>query len=302
MSVCVLGGINWDVVLDVAELPRPGETIAALGDHQSPGGKGLNQAVASARQGVATRLLGALGADAPGAMLRAFIAEAGVGDDVIEAAGLRTGQADICVARDGANTIIVSTGANAAYGAADVARAPIAGDRVFVSQFEATFEATEALFRTDAARAGTRILNTAPAKLEGRHLLALADIVILNETELERFAGSAALTERADIIAAAEQIIGTRQIAIVTLGDDGCLVLHDGERRHLPGHRVPVIDTVGAGDCFVGVLAAALAEGADIVAATARANAAAALAVGVIGAAPAMPSRAEVDAFVARAG
>jgi ribokinase len=301
MTVIVLGGINEDVVLSVDNLPRLGETIHALGIVHGAGGKGLNQAIGAARQGGAVRMLGAVGDDAPGATLMGIMAREGIDTtDVAIVSDQSTGQAFITLSRSGDNTILVNAGANAAYGSAAIATARTDA-RIFLTQFEATPEAIEALFTTAAAKKGIRILNAAPAIKACRPLLSLADILIVNETELQVFADLPTVPERLDDIAAAARSLVSRsdQQVIVTLGANGCLCVAIDTQEMIAGFTMKAIDTIGAGDCFCGVLAASLDEGMGIGAALRRANAAAALSVTRAGAGESAPTRAEVDALLA---
>jgi ribokinase len=299
MSVCVLGSINWDIVAHVAALPRRGETILSHRLTQSPGGKGLNQAVAAARFGGSTRLIGALGRDAYGAQLRAFLRAEDIGDaDVRDVEGAPTGQAYICLAENGDNQIVVTQGANAAIDANAVQASVSPNARVFLTQFETPPPVIEAFFRTPAAQAGTKILNAAPALMEGKYLFPLADILIVNETELAHFSGHK-IGALDDVVPAARALSSTNQTIIVTLGADGAMAVKAEGANHVPGHAVVAIDTVGAGDCFCGVFAASLAEGAPLAEAMRLANTAAALSVGRFGAAQSMPTRQEVFAFAA---
>lgn len=298
MTVTVLGGINEDVVIDVAALPLPGETVAARGVDRGAGGKALNQAVAAARFGAATRLLGAIGEDAAGLFLREVMQAAGVDHGgVATLAGTATGRAFICLAADGSNTIIVDAAANAAYDAAAL-RADLRPSRVSLTQFEARADAIAALFASPDA--GLRILNAAPALTDQRDLLSQADILIVNETECMAFAGMAALPPAAaELATVARGLLGGSLAKIViTLGAEGCLLVDRDGHQAFSGIAVPVVDTVGAGDCFCGVLAAALAEGIDLPTALRCAGAAAAISVGREGAAASSPLRAEVEAFL----
>ncbi|WP_174274307.1 ribokinase [Sphingomonas bacterium] len=304
LAVIVLGSINEDIVAQVEDLPRRGETVAALRIDRSPGGKGLNQAVAAARFGARVTLRGAVGDDAAGALLRTEMEKAGLdtaGVDIV--ANTATGQALIYLARNGDNSIVVATGANADYGAARLAATPLPACTVLLTQFESTIDAIEALFSGGGDRP-LRILNAAPALLGGRSLLPLADIVILNETELQTFAGSLApLLDDEMLVAAARRLISRPdQRVMVTLGADGCRSIDAATMESIPAFPVAVVDTVGAGDCFCGVFAAAMAEHMTITDALRYAAAAAALSVGRRGAATAMPYRAEVEAFLRDAG
>jgi ribokinase len=295
MSVCVLGGINWDMVLSVAELPRPGETMLATGFAETAGGKALNQAIGAARYGAATTLLGALGKDAPGEALLAFLEDNRIDTSRIAVLDdAPTGRAHICLAANGANMIVVHSGANTRFDAHAVGEP---AGTVFVTQFEAELDAIEALLRNPAARAGRKILNTAPALPEARDLLALADILVMNEVELETYSGVAVSADDLSATAAtARRVARDDQSVVVTLGSAGCLIVEGDAFKHIPGRPVAAIDTIGAGDCFVGTLAAALDAGETLLEAARRANAAAAIAVGRSGAAAAMPTRAELDA------
>jgi ribokinase len=300
-SVCVLGGVNWDVVAHVRALPRPGETIHGLSLSQAAGGKGLNQAVAAARFGAPTLMLGAVGQDGPGVSLLAYLRAAGVDADQVKIdADLPTGQAHILLDQDGANMIVVTAGANRAFGAQQASAAAIPHGGVFVTQFEAQADAIAALFARPQAQAGLKILNAAPALAEHRALLDRADILLVNEAELARFAGLDAPPEAIDDVAdAARGLIGRPgQAVIVTLGGRGGVAVQAD--AVIPFHGLPatVIDTVGAGDCFCGVLAAALAEDRPLPQALALANAAGALSVERPGGADSAPAREEVLARV----
>ena len=294
MSVCVLGSINLDIVCQVGELPAPGETVAALGVARFAGGKGANQAAASARWGAATRLIGAVGRDGAGDELLARLAEAGV--DIAAIARLPdqpTGAAYIFVSAAGENMIVVVGGANRAVAPADIAALDLAGCAVFLAQLETPVAAIIALFSTAAATAGVRILNAAPALAEGASLFPLTDILVVNETELARYAGP-----NRQIARAARRLI-TRpgQSVIVTLGAAGALAVSAEALIEVAGRPAKVVDTTGAGDCFCGVLAAALADGADLAQAMALANAAAALSTECPGAAVTATLRADVEAL-----
>ncbi|MFN3522784.1 MAG: ribokinase [Phenylobacterium sp.] len=301
MSVCVLGGINLDHVVRVTALPAPGETAAGRDLAVTPGGKAANQAVAAARFGARARLLGAVGQDAAGAQMLAFLARAGVdASGVTRLEGQTTGQAFITIDRAGRNTIVVAAGANAAFLDDHVRAADLGGARVLLTQLEATLPAVEALFRAPAAADAVKILNAAPALEEAAPLLPLADIVVVNEIELARFAGlEAPPAGLAAATAAARRLLARPdQTVVATLGAEGALAVTGGEAIHAPGRRAEAVDTVGAGDCFCGVLAAALAEGLGLEPALSYANAAASIAVTRRGAAESAPRRAEVERLV----
>jgi ribokinase len=300
MSVCVLGSINLDIVCTVAELPAPGETVMALGIERFPGGKGANQAVASARWGARTALVGAVGQDEAAEVLLDHLAGAGVDVSAIaRLADAPTGQAHICVSAAGENTIVVVGGANRAVAAADIAALDLTRHAVFLAQLETPLAAIEAVFASDAGRAGMRILNAAPALDEGQSLFPMANVLVVNQTELARYAGAAqaAVSPRDAAIAARRLISRPNQKVVVTLGADGAAAVDANDVRLVPGRPARVVDTTGAGDCFCGILAAALAEGADLTQAMALANAGASLSTERAGAAVAATLRAEVEAL-----
>lgn len=299
--VLVAGSINMDVVAKAGRHPRIGETVAGHEVLFLPGGKGANQAIAASKLGAPTMLIGCLGRDAFGRDLRAFLAATDLDLEFLrDTADAPTGTAIITVA-DGDNTIVVIPGANASVNADDVAAPPLAAGDIAVCQFEIPLPAVTAFLERARAVGATTILNPAPALPCDRRLLGLADVLILNETELGFFAkreiGPA--SDPATIIEAARSLqTDSRQTICVTLGPRGFLALIDGEPHGEPGRPVTAVDTTGAGDCFVGAVAAKLAQQRSVRDALHYANVAASLCVQRVGAAPAMPSAAEVAAQV----
>jgi ribokinase len=302
-AVFVAGSINMDVVATAERHPRIGETVAGRDVLYFPGGKGANQAVAAAKLGAATTLIGRVGEDAFGRDLRTFLGTQGVDltfvQDTVEA---HTGTAIITLA-NADNTIVIIPGANALVSAADVGSATLARGDVAVSQFEIPLPAIGAFFKRARATGATTILNPAPAIPFERELLDLADILILNETEL----GFLAKTELRDtedhsrFIEAARLLrTDTDKVTCVTLGKRGVVALVGEETLIIAGHNVKAIDTTGAGDCFVGAVAAQLAIGKSIRDAFETANVAASICVQRMGAAPSMPTAAEVAIVITR--
>jgi ribokinase len=293
MGVTVLGSINVDTILSVSDLPRPGETVMASGSARAPGGKGANQAVAAARMGAVTRMIGAVGDDADGAWMRRLLEDEGIDvDSVVVLPDIATGAAAIAVDARAENLIIVAPGANAALTPAAL---PPATDDVLLAQFEIPVETIAAAF---AAARGPRLLNAAPALADGAFLFAQSDIVIVNEHELALYAGRSSIETHGEAEAAARSLLSrSGQAVVVTLGADGAIAVWQDRALHVPGLPVTPLDTVGAGDCFCGSLAALITEGLTLEAALPIANAAAALCTQARGAAPAMPRRATVEAF-----
>ena len=299
--VFVAGSINMDVVATADRHPRVGETVAGKQVLYFPGGKGANQAVAASRLGARTTLIGRLGKDSFGAELRTFLGDQAIDlGYVVEMAEAHTGTAIITVA-EADNTIVVVPGANGLVGADDVEVVPLLAGDVAVSQFEIPLPTIAAFFRRGRAAGATTLLNPAPAQRMSDELLALVDILVLNETELGFFAGVdlSDSDEAAKIIGVARRLQARQdQTICVTLGKRGVLALAGREEIAVQGRTVKAVDTTGAGDCFVGALAAQLADGAPLRAALAFANAAASISVQRMGAGPSMPTAAEVKAVL----
>jgi ribokinase len=299
--VFVAGSINMDVVASAGRHPKVGETVAGNAVHYFPGGKGANQAVAAAKLGASATLIGRLGADAFGQQLRTFLSQQGVDLSFVkDSAEAHTGTAIITIA-DADNTIVVVPGANALVSAEDVAAPALATGDIAVSQFEIPLSTISAFFQRARTAGATTILNPAPAKMFGPELLDLVDVLILNETELGMLANMELrdTDEPGRFIDAARSLqTGSDRMICVTLGKRGVLALAGGEASMIAGRAVRAVDTTGAGDCFVGALAAQLAGGTPIRDALNYANAAASICVQRMGAAPSMPTVAEVAAVI----
>ncbi|MDF0518926.1 ribokinase [Bradyrhizobium yuanmingense] len=298
--VFVAGSINMDVVATADRHPRIGETVAGRQVLYFPGGKGANQAVAASRLGARTTLIGRLGRDSFGAELKAFLGGQGIDlGYIVETAEAHTGTAIITVA-EADNTIVVP-GANGLVGADDVSVVPLLKGDVAVSQFEIPLPTIDAFFHRARAAGAVTVLNPAPAQKMPVELLALVDILVLNETELGFLAGvelsesdaAARITDVARKLQARED-----QTICVTLGKRGVLALAGREEMAVQGRAVTAVDTTGAGDCFVGALAAQLAEGAALRTALVFANAAASISVQRMGAGPSMPTAADAAAVL----
>jgi ribokinase len=295
--VFVAGSINMDVVATADRHPKIGETIAGREVLYFPGGKGANQAVSAAKLGAPTTLIGRLGKDSFGQELRTFLTAQGVDLGFVQESDAHTGTAIITLANSD-NTIVVISGANGLVTPADVSAVTLAKGDIAVSQFEIPLTTVAAFFKHTRAAGATTILNPAPAIAFGSELLDLVDVLILNETEL----GLLARTEIHDgddvarIIDAAKTVQGGgHRIVCVTLGKRGVLALADGKPLMIEGRPVKAVDTTGAGDCFVGAVAAQLAAKKSISDALNYANRAAAICVQRMGAAPSMPTAAEVE-------
>lgn len=291
--VVALGSCVVDLVFRMPRLPGRGETLFARSAGIYPGGKGLNQAIAARRLGAETTLIANLGDDLFGHYLLELLSGEGVDTRyVARDAANGTGFAAPVVFDDGENSILSAPQANLALQTAlvEAAREAIAAAGALLLQFEAPMEANIAAARI-ARAAGTRVvLNPAPVVAHPPELLALADVLVVNEVEAAMLAGG---THPA---AQARTLLGGRELAVVTLGEQGAVfATASGEAGVVEAFPVQAIDSVGAGDAFCAALAVALCEGQAAGAAVRFAAAAGALAVTVAGAATSLPRREAVD-------
>ncbi len=294
-SVVVVGSLNLDVVVRTPRHPRAGETVLGHGHAEHPGGKGANQAVAAARLGASTAMLGRVGDDTAGERLRASLVDAGVDLAALDTtSGVRTGAAFITVDDEGENTIVVSSGANAHLAAADVDhhRDLVEAAGVCLLQLEVADEVVVAAAR---AAGGRVVLNPAPARDLPAGLLEDIDVLVPNEGELARLGGVDTAPSDLDELAALARSLAVPTV-VVTLGPRGALVVGADRLDLVPAPEVDVVDTTAAGDTFCGALAAAIVRGEDLVTATRWAVAAAVLSVQRDGAQPSIPTRDEVEA------
>lgn len=302
--VVVFGSLNMDLVAGVKRIAAPGETVPGLSLDRFPGGKGANQALAAHKAwgpGGAVRLFGKLGGDPLGAELLAFYRAEGLAvDGIAVSAAAPTGTALIQVERDsGQNAIVVVPGANADFAPKDMAAVEVREGDILLSQFEVPLDCILALFQRGRNLGAVTLLNPAPAKPIHEALLAAVDIFVLNEPELAVLTGTDVTEDSPDreIEGAARALVSAEgQSVVVTLGPRGALAVREERSYRVPGRPVAAVDTTGAGDCFVGTLAAALAQGRGFEDALATANAAAALSVQRRGAGPSMPTAEEIAA------
>ncbi len=292
IDVAVLGSANLDQVLRVAAIPAPGETVLATGQDRHAGGKGFNQAVAAARAGAATAFIAALGRDDASDELLAAMHADGINTTAVRRVDGPSGQALIMVADSGENSIVVSAGANetlATLSALD--RQTIERAAVLVAQLEVPVAVVAEAAAVARDCGTTVVLNAAPARPLDDALLRLVDLLIVNEHEAVELGGAD------DPVQAAVALTDRVSAVVVTLGAEGAAhVDADARVTRAPGVSAAAVDTTGAGDTFVGVLAAALAAGSAIDDAVRRAVTAGALSVEAAGAIPSIPTRAAVDA------
>lgn len=292
--VFVVGSSNTDLVVDVPRVPLAGETVLGGALATFAGGKGANQAVAAARAGASTSFIGAFGHDASGRERRAALARERVDcSGCVQLRGLASGVA--LIARAPAdNAIVVAPGANAALSARHVRRglASLAERDVLLCSLEVPLDAVVAAAEVASGRGALVILNPAPLPPAGLpdELLSCVDLVTPNEHELAALSGRKPGRESAAHLAR----LGPHLTFVITRGARGIDLFHGGvyTPRAVVPPRVKVVDTVGAGDCFSGALAAALARRrADLEGALRFAVAASALSVTRAGAQAAMPAR-----------
>jgi len=292
--VTVLGSLNMDISVTVPRLPEPGATVLGSAARFTPGGKGANQAVAAARLGAGVRMAGCVGDDDFGRRLLASLREEGVGHDGVRVtADAPTGLAMISVDHAGENIITVAPGANHEVGATEIAAAASAPADVLVICAEIPVPAIKAALTTT----NTCILNLAPAPPEPDAAAIVAggvDWLVVNETEAGAVLGRPVrgLAEAGE--AAAALLAAGARHAVVTAGAHGAGLAGPDGTGTVSAFRVDAVDTVGAGDTFVGALAVALAAGIPAAEAVRAAAAAAATAATRPGAQAGMPRPADI--------
>ena len=290
-SVVVVGSVNADLSARVARIPAPGETVLATGFARSPGGKGGNQAVGAARAGgAAVTFVGAVGTDADGAWLADRLDAAGVDVATLTRVEGPSGQALISVDAAGENAIVVVPGANAAFAEVTPVQADaIAHADVVLAQLETPLATVTQAARIARDHGVRFLLNAAPSQPLPPDLLALLDVLIVNEHEARDVARTDDLDE------ALTRLVAEVGTVVLTLGASGSRIVHRGQEPiSVPARRVEAVDTTAAGDTYCGVLAAALARGASWEAAAEEASVASALTVTRPGAQDSIPTRAEV--------
>jgi len=300
--IVVVGSVNTDLVLRVAHLPGAGETVSGSSLLTLPGGKGANQAVAAARQGAVVQFVGAVGDDDFGTRQRENLAREGI--DLTHLAtltGQATGVAMIAIDAQGQNMIMLSEGANGRVSVEQVeaARSAIESADMLLCQLETPLAAVRRAIGLAHAKGVRVLLNPAPARPLEASLLAQVDYLVPNETEASQLTGlPVAHAAQARLAAEALRGAGVGQV-LITLGEHGVLVAGAGGSSLQAALDVPVVDTTGAGDTFVGCLAVAVAQGRGLAEAVREAQGAAALKVTRLGAQAAIPRRDEVQAFLA---
>jgi ribokinase len=300
--VTVVGSFNMDLFIEAPRFPAPGEAILGKNFRRACGGKGANQAYAVARMGMPAAIIGAVGQDAFGDEMVANLVEAGVSTGgVARRTDVASGTAMIVLDATGQNQIVVANGANDTLTAADVRahRDLFAQSKAVVVQLETPLDAVEATLRLAREHRGLGILNPAPFAPIGDALLHLCDWIIPNENEAAKLSGA----EVRDAASAASAAVAMKlrcacPRVLVTLGANGAWLDTPEFTGHVPGFKVKAVDTVGAGDTFIGAFVTRLVEGAGPCEAARFGCAAAALAVTRRGAQASIPTREEVEAWL----
>jgi ribokinase len=296
--IVVIGSINMDLVARTPRIPLAGQTLIGSGFTTTPGGKGANQAVAIARMGYPVHMVGAVGDDVFGSALMDNLAEAGVDATTVARVEGPSGVAPILVADNGENSIVVVQGANGKVDPAQIDRSAslIRSAGIVLYQLELPMATINHAIAVCAESSVPVMLDPAPAADLPDALWTKLTWFTPNETETALYTGSAMSAEDA----AKHLLSRGLQGVVMKRGADGAYVaLASGEARWVRPFRVEAIDTVAAGDCFNGAFAVALLEGTDPFTAARFASAAAAISVTRRGAQASMPTRAEVDAFLA---
>lgn len=298
--IVVYGSINIDVIGHAPTLMRRGETVLGTTLEMLPGGKGGNQALAAARAGGEVRMIGCVGQDAFATSALALLSEAEMDLSFVRRMDRHTGTALIVVDDAGENMITVLPGANSRLNVTALERAGIEAGDWLLLQLETPLDGVLAAARYARKAGACTVLNLAPFMNFPPELLDEIDYLVVNETELKGVLGmlqAPTLDVTQAVSWLAERLSNT---VVATLGAEGAIAASNGELIDVPAIAIKPVDTVGAGDTFVGYLATGLAEGDDLETALQRAAIAGGLACLKPGAQPSIPERAEVEAWSAQ--
>lgn len=296
----VVGSLNMDLTLEVSRFPQPGETIQGRNFRSAHGGKGANQAFAVARMGLPVALIGAVGEDSFGTDMVAGLAEVGVEvSRIVRRAEVASGTALITVDAAGQNQIVVANGANDTLTPGDITAAlgDLGDCRALLLQLEIPLPAVSTAIQLGRAAGVPVFLNTAPCLELPDELLNQCDWIIANEQEASQLTGHTVTSPaEAGFAATALRQRAPKAGIVITLGAAGAWIDSATFTGHVPGFAAETVDSVGAGDAWIGAFATQLLAGRPVAASARFAHLAAALAVGRRGAQSSIPSRAEVEA------
>jgi ribokinase len=303
LHVVVVGSTNFDMVVKADRLPKEGETMLVSNLKFFPGGKGANQAVAAARMGAHTSLVGAVGSDIIGDFLLLGLVAEGIDTTRVRRDLTRaTGSAFIMLFPNGNNCIAVDPAANFTLTPADIEQARDVIERAdaLSTVLEIPLETVEAALRLARKAGKLTVLDAGPPRYCPQEILTLADVVSPNETELACLTGEE-VRGRVSAREAAEKLLslGVKTV-VLKLGSDGSMLVTAKKSKHFPACKVNPIDPTAAGDAFTAALTVELAAGNDLEHAIRFANCAGALAASKLGAQPSLPTRLEVEALAAK--
>ena len=297
--ILVVGSLNADLVARAPRFPQPGETISGEDLQVIPGGKGANQAVAAARLGAEVSMLGRVGRDNFGDFLIQNLQSNHVDTQLVQREDASTGTAIIVVDANGQNSIVLSAGANGKVSPQDVQNASFPAGGLLLLQLEIPLPSVLRAAQRAHENGLRVILNPAPARSLPDELIALADFLIPNESELSLLTGM----EVKDILTAerAGCVLLERGVktVIVTLGSKGALIVDKDTCTHVDTFKVNVVDTTAAGDAFIGGFANALLENKSLEESVRYGCACGALATTKFGAQPSLPTKEDVGAILA---
>jgi len=294
--IVVFGSINTDLVIEVASLPRPGETVLAPDYRAVPGGKGANQALAARRAGGEVWMYGCVGNDEFATVALELLERDGVDLSGLARSDKATGCAAVLVAPDGENQIVVASGANRDARMTSVPDRALGPGTTLILQLEVDTAETTALIARARALGARIVLNAAPAAPLPEAALAALDVLIVNQLEATMLAEVVGCPASDAATAARRLVDRLGCLVVATLGHDGSIAIGANETWHVDALPIAARDTTGAGDTFAGVFAGALDGGASVDDALARASVASALACREIGAQQSIPTAAIIDA------
>ncbi len=297
----VLGSLSVEFVVRTCARPRPGETVSGIGFGIYPGGGGANQAVAAARAGGKSTMVGRIGQDDFSRVLTKSLFKSGVRGDLVQVTqGTSSGCVFITEDQEGQRSTVIFPGANERCSKADVlGMLPVLEDaKVLLLQMEVPQEVSFYAARQAKDRGVTVIMDPSPFGAISPCDMKSLDIVVPNRRQASLLIGRQVTDQRTARLAAAMLVDQGAKAAVVTMGSQGAVYADETSAGYIPGHRVDVVDPAGAGDTFAGALAAAICQGKDLREACRFANAAAALCVTRPGAQPSMPWRREIDRFL----
>lgn len=298
--VLVVGSSNTDMVIKAEHLPAPGETILGGTFFMNPGGKGANQAVAAARLGGNVTFICKTGNDIFGKQCVQLFEEEGINTSYLLSDSKNpSGVALITIDNEAENCIVVASGANATLNSIDLQKAQsiIEGSKIVLMQLEIPIETVEYVAKVAASKGVKVVLNPAPARELSDELLHNISIITPNKTEAEMISGIK--IDDMESAKKAAQIIHDKGVetVIITLGQNGAQILHEGIFTRVPALKVEAVDTTAAGDVFNGALVVALSEDKTISEAVHFACSASAISVTRLGAQSSAPYKRELGAF-----